>query len=144
MKKRFAVIIKFLPLVNSLWGLILPIFVFAQQQYTLLEPIPTTQGPSTGGISGYLQTVFLFGIGLAGLLAVVTIVWGGIEYITAYGNEGRIKNAKDRITQAILGLLLAVGAWLILSTINPDLAKGTLTVPPVTNPYSWGGTEQGF
>ena len=132
MKKGLAIIIKFLPLANSLWALILPVFVFAAQQYTLLEPIPTPNSTfTTGDISGYLQTVFLFGISLAGILAVVMIVRGGIEYITAYGNPGRIETAKNRITQALLGLLLAVGAWLILYTINPDLAKGTLTIPEI-------------
>ena len=137
MKKLLAIIIKFLPLATGLFGLIPPIFVFAVEQYTLLEPIPAKcQLFTTGDISGYLQTVFLFGISLAGILAVVTIVRGGIEYITAYGNPSQIENAKNRITQAILGLLLAVGAWLILYTINPDLAKGTLTIPPINTIYA--------
>ncbi|MDP3052288.1 MAG: pilin [bacterium] len=140
MKKLIAIIIKFLPLTTGFFGLIPPIFAFAVEQYTLLEPIPTPNSSfTTGDISGYLQTIFLFGISLAGILAVVMIVRGGIEYITAYGNPGQIENAKNRITQAILGLLLAVGAWLILYTINPDLAKGTLTIPPITTTTIQGG-----
>ena len=136
MKKGLAIIIKFLPLTTGLFGLIPPIFVFAQQQYKLLEPLPNGNNAPTGDISGYLQTVFLFGISLAGILAVVYIVRGGIEYITAYGNPSQIEKAKNRITQAILGLLLAVGAWLILYTINPDLAKGKLTIPPINSNVS--------
>ena len=60
------------------------------------------------------------------------IVIGGIQYVTAYGNPGKLEDAKNRINQALIGLLLAVGAWLILYTINPDLIKGTLNIPSLT------------
>lgn len=108
-------------------------------EYKMLEAIPTPGGgikkDSSVNLSGYLETVFAFGISLAGILAVAVIVVGGIQYITAYGNTGMVTNAKNRITQALLGLLLAIGAWLILYTINPDLAKGKLTIPPINNYY---------
>ncbi len=113
--------------------------------YIPLETIPTLGNTTSGtDLSGYLETVFAFGISIAGIMAVAMIVIGGIQYITAYGNAGAVGDAKNRITQALLGLLLAIGAWLILNTINPDLAKGKLTIPPITNPYNWGGPEQGF
>ena len=129
--KKLAIIIKFLSLASILLGLFGSAVVVFAAEYQLLEPIPWTENVEGGELSTYLQTVFLFGISLAGILAVVSIVIGGIQYVTAYGNPSQIENAKNRITQAILGLLLAVGAWLILYTINPDLAKGTLTIPPI-------------
>ncbi len=112
-------------------------------EYTLLEPIPTHGGTLEGStdLSSYLETVFAFGISIAGILAVTMIVIGGIQYITAYDNPGMVGNAKNRITQALLGLLLAIGAWLILYTINPDLAKGKLTIPPLP-PAPYGATGE--
>lgn len=108
--------------------------------YIPLEPIPTFGNANPGtDLSGYLETVFAFGISIAGILAVTMIVIGGIQYITAYGNPGMVGNAKNRITQALIGLLLAVGAWLILYTINPDLAKGKLTVPPIDDSNQFYG-----
>jgi len=105
----------------------------ADQGYALLEPLPGTEtAPGTSvGLSGYLEAVFAFGISLAGIFAVLMIVIGGIEYITAYGNPGRAETAKNRIWQALIGLLLVVSAWLILYTINPDLTKGQLNIPPL-------------
>ena len=105
----------------------------ADQGYALLEPLPgtgTTPGTSVG-LSGYLEAVFAFGISLAGIFAVLMIVIGGIQYITAYNNPGRAGSAKNTIYQALIGLLLVVSAWLILYTINPDLTKGQLNIPAI-------------
>lgn len=99
--------------------------------FQYLETLPNFQyvpSPSAD-LTSYLQWVLAFGISLAGILAVFMIVIGGIEYITAYGNPTRLESAKNRIEQALLGLLLAIGAWLILYTINPNLIKGTLIFP---------------
>ena len=104
----------------------------ANQGY-LLEPLPGTEtapGTSTS-LSGYLQAVFAFGMSLAGIFAVLMIVIGGIQYITAYDNPGRAGSAKNTIWQALIGLLLVVSAWLILYTINPDLTKGELNIPAI-------------
>jgi hypothetical protein len=111
----------------------------ADEGYVPLEPLPPI-GPSLGSasdLSSYLQWVFAFAISIAGILAVLMIVIGGIQYITAYGNPNQIENAKNRIYQALLGLLLAISAWLILYTINPDLVKGALTIPPIINPSTY-------
>ncbi len=110
-------------------------FAVDTQQYQLLEPIGTG-GTTVSSLSDYLQTVFSFGISLAGILAVASIVVGGVQYITAYGNPGAVGAARERIKQALLGLLLAICAWLILYTINPDLVRGTLNVPKLVLPSS--------
>ena len=134
MKKIF-----FISKISLVAGFLGAVSVFAAQQYQLLEPLPTIVAGQSVTLSTYLEAVFAFGISIAGILAVAMIVIGGIQYMTAYGNPSAVGDAKERITQALLGLLLAVAAWLILYTINPDLIKGQLTVPQVqqtTNPTS--------
>lgn len=128
--KIFIVVNLILPFIIITTQLLSVGVAFAQKSYQLLEPIPfygTGELKSTD-LDTYLETVFAFGISLAGILAVLMIVIGGIEYITAYGNTGRTENAKNRITQALIGLLLAICAYLILYTINPDLIKGSLDI----------------
>ncbi len=116
--KIFSILISFLPAFAAL------------AQYVPLETLPGLPGaPGGGDISSYFQWIFVFGISIAGILAVLMIVVGGIEYMTAYGNPSKVGDAKDRITQAILGLLLAITGWLILNTISPDLTKGVLNIP---------------
>jgi len=91
-------------------------------QYDLLAPLPFfgSTFDIKGGLTPYLQVLFQLLIGIAGLLSVIMIVIGGIEYMSTDAIQGK-EEGKERITQAILGLILALGAWLLLNTINPDL-----------------------
>lgn len=89
--------------------------------YALLESIPGVSAGSAPSLSTYLRAVFLTGIGLAGVLAVLMIVIGGIQYIGSGMSPSGKTDARDRITNAIMGLLLALLSWIILNTINPNL-----------------------
>jgi len=88
--------------------------------YKLLAPIGTTETIETNNIGKYFNLLFNIAIGLAGVLAVVMLVIGGIEWM---GSESVFKKTqgKERITSAILGLIIAVGSYTLLNTINPDL-----------------------
>jgi len=74
---------------------------------------------SGGAIVVYLKAFLQYLSGLVGLVIVLMIVISGIQYITAYGDPGRIKGAKTRLTNALIGLFLFIGAFAILSFIIP-------------------------
>ncbi|MBI2024382.1 hypothetical protein HYT00_03290 [Candidatus Giovannonibacteria bacterium] len=77
-------------------------------------------GPPNDWLS-YAQFIYPFIISVAAVLAVIMLIVAGLEMMTA--SEGMRSDAKQKIQNALLGLLLAVGAYLILNTINPDLLK---------------------
>ena len=56
---------------------------------------------------------------------------GGLQYMSTDAISGK-QEGKERITQALFGLGLAIASWLILATISPTLLKVNLTVisPP--------------
>lgn len=85
---------------------------------------PATQSnPNPVGLIGNLyQFALLFG----GLLAFLIIVFAGIRYTLAADNPSNQGDAKDQIKQALLGLLLLLGAFIVLKTINPNLVKPKL------------------
>jgi hypothetical protein len=88
-------------------------------EYKLLAPIPGME-TAPKNIGEYLNLMFKIGIGICAVLAVIMIVLGGIQYM---GNEsvfGKVE-AKDKIWKAILGLLIALGAFALLNTIDPAL-----------------------
>ncbi|MFA6251256.1 MAG: pilin [Candidatus Paceibacterota bacterium] len=90
--------------------------------YNLLAPIGDfTKAPDNMG--DYFQLIFELAIALCAVLAVVMIVIGGIQYM---GNESIFgkTEAKSKIKYAIGGLLIALGAYALLNTINPDLLGG--------------------
>ena len=45
----------------------------------------------------------------------------GFQYITSLGDPAKLADAKDRIKSAFFGLILLVGSFVILNTINPQL-----------------------
>lgn len=69
-----------------------------------------------GGI--FLPTITRIVIASAGAMAVIMIIIGGIEMLTAYGNEEKIGNAKKTITYAIVGLVVAILSYAIVTIIS--------------------------
>ncbi len=76
-------------------------------------------GSSGAGIlKVFVKQIYIFGAGLVGSVAVVTLVVSGIQ-ISVSGVAGDISNAKQRIFQAIAGIALLFFSGIILYTINP-------------------------
>jgi hypothetical protein len=100
--------------------------------YTLLARIDAfwpngTVDVKGGGLSGYLQGLYRAGIAIATGLALIMIVVGGLEYVSTDSIQGK-SSGKDRIQNAILGLLLALTSYIILQQVNPNLLKSNLQV----------------
>lgn len=63
-------------------------------------------------------TVINWILGATFAFAVIMLIVGGFRYITSAGNEGQAEAAKEQITQAIIGLVIVLLAYVIASTIN--------------------------
>ena len=70
----------------------------------------------------YLSLLFNTLIALAGGISVLYLVIGGLQYILSEV-PGIKTSGKEKIRDALVGLILALAAWLILYTINPDLVN---------------------
>jgi hypothetical protein len=90
--------------------------------YTLLEQLPGTNS-SSGDLPSYLQNIYRVGLIMVVLGAVFMIAVGGFTYMASAGNTAAIKKGKGMITDALLGLVIALFAWFILNVINPDLVN---------------------
>ncbi len=104
--------------------------------------LPGTESIATGGPLAIIANFYNFALMIGGVLAFGMILYGAVKYMIAAGNPGGQSDAKDQITQALLGLLLLVGAYVVLNTINPALTHPTLPtlkpLPPA--PGLSGGT----
>lgn len=106
--------------------------VCVKEPYHLLSPIITEGGDGmqltdfdpTGehALGRYLNLMIKIFLGVSAVLAMVMIMAGGLEYMTSELISSK-EHGKERISNAIFGLLLAFGAYLILYTINPDLLE---------------------
>lgn len=99
--------------------------ISAKAQYQNQEPIPGQE--PTSQLVTYLENLYSFGIAITAILAVFMIAVGAFAYIvTSAGNASKMIDAKAKIYNAIIGLILALIAFLILYVINPDLVSGTM------------------
>lgn len=57
-------------------------------------------------------------IKLAGVFALVFLIWGGIEWITSGGDKAGAEKAKSRITDAMIGLVVVLSAWAVFQAIQ--------------------------
>ena len=74
-------------------------------------------------IGEYIIAIYKYAIGVVGILAAVVMMFGGVRWIMAGGNASAISEAKAWIAAALTGLLLTLGSWMILNTVNPDLVN---------------------
>ena len=97
--------------------------------YNLLSPLPglgdAYEIGSSNPLGLYLNMAITIFIGICAILAVIMIVVGGLEYMTSELVSSK-ESGKSKITQAILGLLLALSAWIVLNQINPELLNADL------------------
>jgi len=90
----------------------------------------------TGGLNnaaadaGYNQTLtmpVLIGrfigimLGLIGIIFIVYLVWAGIMYMTAAGDDTKVKKAKQMINQSIIGIIIMVSSYALSSFIISQL-----------------------
>jgi hypothetical protein len=55
---------------------------------------------------------------LAGLVAVVFVLWGGIQYVLSQGEPDKTKDAQQTIINALVGLAIALVATAMVSFIG--------------------------
>ena len=71
----------------------------------------------TDSITGILNAV----IGVLGLVCVVVMIIGGVNYMTSSGDSGKVKKAKDTILYGLIGLVVCVLAFSIVNFIITDI-----------------------
>ena len=62
-------------------------------------------------------------IAVLGLICVVVIILGGVQYMTSSGDSGKVKKAKDTILYGIIGLVICVLAFAIVNFIIANIIK---------------------
>ncbi len=94
-------------------------------------PLPNFSGGTVDSslFGRYVSAFYVYFAGVAGILAVVMIMYGGFHYITSLGNPQRMNQGKEIISNALIGVILVLTSYLLLSIINPRLTK--LVLPDV-------------
>jgi len=77
--------------------------------------------PTVNATSGNLQSAIQIIIGVAGAIAVVMIVIGGLQFITAQGDPSGVAKARKTLVFALVGLIVAILAEAIVTFVISKL-----------------------
>lgn len=96
-------------------------------------PFPGLDGGGTPNLETYLQGIFRMLLIVAVVLSVIMIVIAGFQYVASSANPQGKGEARKRLSGALIGLVLALGSWLLLDTVNPNFASNlSITIPKVS------------
>jgi type IV secretory pathway VirB2 component (pilin) len=65
--------------------------------------------------------IITYALGVAGLVAVIFLIMGGFQYITAQGNEDQTKKATGTLLNAVVGLIIIFAAFAIVYTVQKNI-----------------------
>lgn len=95
-------------------ALAMPVLVLA-----LTTPTPPLGGTAVNltEIEQRIRQVAQFVIVVSVILAVIFIIWGGVAYMTAGGDETKATAAKTRIWNGVIGAAVVLAVGVILQTL---------------------------
>ncbi len=88
------------------------------------------------GIADFISFFYSYAIKTGVVLAVIMIIIAGFQWLMSAGSSEIISLAKQRIYKAIIGLIILLGSYTLLYTINPELIKLKKIKPYLINKIS--------
>lgn len=94
-----------------------------------LADIPDIDNPAVTGLKGQAATnaTSIFGkffSSLVGIILAIATIWtlfqllqGGLEWISSGGDKNGVDNARNRMTNAVIGLLILFASWMLYMVI---------------------------
>lgn len=95
----------------------LPVYADAKDEVKKGADMTNSGGSAKQDLPDIITTIINVMLFIAGALAVIMIIYGGIRYITAHGDEKQVKVAKDTIVYSVVGLIIAILAYALVTFI---------------------------
>ena len=95
----------------------LPVYADARDEAQNGAKLANSGGGSNQNLPDIITTIINVMLFIAAALAVIMIIYGGIRYITAHGDEKQVKVAKDTIVYSVTGLIIAILAYALVTFI---------------------------
>ncbi len=100
--------------------------------YSMKDGLCLPNSPFNGGLAkettlgGLIKTVLTILLTLSGIIAVVFIIIGGFQYMTAGGNEEQAEKGRKALVNAIIGLVVVILAFTIVTVVTNFVTSGNL------------------
>ena len=101
---------------------------------TLAEGTPPANSGSTGTIhqisgagndlESSIMGIINAALAVLGVVCVIIIVFGGVQYMTSTGEAAKVKKAKDTILYGVIGLIICALAAVITNSVIANIIGG--------------------
>ena len=88
------------------------------------SPLSVSGSQTLTGPNGLIFNLISMLLGVAGAVAIVFIIIGGFWYITSAGNEEQAEKGKNTLLNAIIGIVVIVLSYVIISVVSSFVANG--------------------
>ncbi|MCL4397867.1 pilin [Patescibacteria group bacterium] len=77
--------------------------------------------PSLGCLAQVIVSVINWAFVFLGAVTLLMLLWGAIRFVTSGGDPKAVQGAQKTITYAIVGIIVVLGAYVIVSVITTAL-----------------------
>ncbi|NTW61729.1 hypothetical protein HGB24_03550 [Candidatus Saccharibacteria bacterium] len=118
---RIKYLVASLGVILSLGGAMLPVSVGAADLFNCTDN-PNSEICKNGNngqtIGDYINTVVDVMLFFIGTVSVVTIIVGGVRYVTSHGEPKAVETAKNTVFYAVIGVVVAVASYAIVHFVT--------------------------
>lgn len=76
-----------------------------------------------GDLTDYIAGFYYFLLSISGFVAMVMVMIAGAQWVFAAGDAGKITKAKERIGNAVVGIVILLFSYTMLYMVNPQLLE---------------------
>ena len=77
-----------------------------------------------GGPTALIPRAINLMLFIVGILAIIVLIYGGIRYVLSGGDAGKVKDAKNTILYAIVGLVIAILGYAVVNWVIQVVGAG--------------------
>lgn len=110
-------------------GVVVPVFQSSVAHAQIGAGVnATSNAAKTGNVSSaddLITTIINMLLYIIGAVSVIMIIYGGFKYVTSGGDSSGVTSAKNTILYAIIGLIVAVLAYIVVNFVLKQLGVTT-------------------
>ncbi len=103
-------------IITTLASLSILALPLAASAISYLDPSDSL-GLGTADLKDTVINIINWVLGLLGIVAVIMVLYGGFQWLTAGGSEDKVASAKKILQSAVIGLIIILLAWAIVNYV---------------------------
>lgn len=126
---------KLLLTLSGLSGYLYLVSSVAYAQNLNIQPPTNFPRADLGSVISAVVGILLI---ISAIAAFLFLILGGLQWITSGGDKAGMEAARNKITAAIIGLIIVAAAWAIMFLIGQfigfNILNNNMTIPTINKP----------